>query len=186
MQKTNQIKLASIVCLITGLVLLFEFSGLRDNFTVDYLKSSIESHLFLGSIIFIAVFTLGNLIQIPGWIFLAAAVLTLGKITGGMLTYVAALTSCITTYFLIRFIGDDALRDFDSKIAKKLFLLLDSRPILSIVLLRIIFQTLPVLNYSLALSRLQFKHYLIGTLLGLPLPIAIYCLFFEFIAKQLL
>jgi hypothetical protein len=29
---------------------------------------------------------LGNLVQIPGWIFLAAAVLTLGRFWGGLAT----------------------------------------------------------------------------------------------------
>lgn len=186
MQRQNQIKLASVGCLILSFYLLFELTGLRDNFTIEYLRTAIEEHLLVGALIFIAIFTLGNLIQIPGWILLAAAVFALGKIHGGLLTYCAAITSCIVTYFLIRFIGQDALRDFDSKIAKKLFALIDTKPIVSIILLRMVFQTLPVLNYSLALSRIQFRHYLIGTVLGLPLPILVYCLFFDYLSSHLL
>jgi len=45
------------------------------------------------------------------------------------------------------------------------------------------FQTLPALNVALALSGVRFRAYLAGTLLGLPLPIALYCLFFEQIAR---
>ncbi|MFD2271350.1 hypothetical protein ACFS07_10105 [Undibacterium arcticum] len=44
-------------------------------------------------------FCLGNLIQIPGWIFLAAAVLALGRTWGGMASYVAAVVSCTVTFF---------------------------------------------------------------------------------------
>jgi len=53
------------------------------------------------------------------------------------------------------------------------------------VLLRMLFQTLPALNYTLALTGVKFRDYLIGTLLGLPLPIALYCLFFDFLARVL-
>ena len=47
------------------------------------------------------------------------------------------------------------------------------------------FQTVPALNYTLALSGVPFRAYLIGTLLGLPLPIALYCLFFDYLARTL-
>jgi len=53
------------------------------------------------------------------------------------------------------------------------------------VMLRIVFQSVPALNYTLALSGVRFRDYLTGTLLGLPLPIAVYCLFFDVLAKAL-
>ena len=46
-------------------------------------------------------------------------------------------------------------------------------------------QTLPALNYTLALSGVRMRHYVLGTLLGLPLPIALYCIFFDYLAKVL-
>ncbi len=52
-------------------------------------------------------------------------------------------------------------------------------------LLRVVFQTVPALNYTLALSGVRARDYLIGTSLGLPLPIALYCLFFDYLAKAL-
>ena len=48
-----------------------------------------------------------------------------------------------------------------------------------------LFQTLPALNYALAMSGVKFRDYLIGTLLGLPLPIFLYCLFFDYLAVVL-
>jgi uncharacterized membrane protein YdjX (TVP38/TMEM64 family) len=38
------------------------------------------------------------------------------------------------------------------------------------------------LNYALAMSGIRFRNYLIGTLVGLPLPIAAYCVFFDFLS----
>jgi uncharacterized membrane protein YdjX (TVP38/TMEM64 family) len=35
------------------------------------------------------------------------------------------------------------------------------------------------------MSGVRFRPYLTGTLLGLPLPILLYCLFFDYLAKAL-
>ncbi len=138
-------------------------------------------HPVSGAALFVALFCLGNLIQIPGWVFLAAAVLTLGKTDGGVLTYLAAVVSCVATYALILMVGGDALRELDSPLARRILGYIDERPLLSVFAPRTLFQTVPPLNYSLALSGVPFRHYLTGTMLGLPLPIAVYCLAFDFL-----
>ena len=164
---------------------VFELSGLRDNFSLEFLQRRILENKISGLLIFVLLFSLGNLIQIPGWVFLAAAVLALGRTMGGIATYIAASISCVVTFLTIRFVGGDALRQLNNKIAVRLLRQLDAHPIKSIVLLRILFQTMPALNYALALSGVKFRNYLLGTLLGLPLPIALYCLFFDYLAKAL-
>ena len=62
---------------------------------------------------------------------------------------------------------------------------LDAKPFQSVLLLRILFQTVPALYVALALSRVRSRHYLWGTLLGLPLPIFLYCLFFDHVRMLL-
>jgi uncharacterized membrane protein YdjX (TVP38/TMEM64 family) len=136
-------------------------------------------------VLFVLLFSLGNLIQIPGWVFLAAAVLTLGRTWGGVVTYVAAVTSCVLTFVTIRAVGGDALRLLKNRTAVRLLRELDAHPIASVALLRMLFQTVPALNFALAMSGIKFRNYLIGTLIGLPLPIALYCNFFDFLAMGL-
>jgi uncharacterized membrane protein YdjX (TVP38/TMEM64 family) len=178
-------QLFSVVLFLAILFAAFEFSGLREQFSLDFLRYRIFENKLGGLLIFVLLFCLGNLIQIPGWLFLAAAVLALGKAWGGVATYIAACTSCAFTFFVIRQIGGDALRKLDSRIALRLLGQLDARPVRSVLALRVLFQTVPALNYSLALSGVGFRNYLIGTLLGLPLPIFLYCLFFDYLAMLL-
>ena len=178
-------QLLAVVLFLALLFAIFELSGLRDHFNLKFLQQAILENRVTGLLIFILLFSLGNLIQIPGWIFLAAAVLTMGPILGGMVTYIAACLSCVATFFTIRLVGGDALRQLNSAVAARLLRQLDARPIRIVLLLRVIFQTVPALNYTLALSGVRFRAYLIGTLLGLPLPIALYCLFFDYLAKTL-
>lgn len=178
-------RLLAVALFLSVLLTVFELSGLREHFNLAFLQQQIAANRLSGLMIFIMLFSLGNLIQIPGWIFLAAAVLTLGRSWGGLATYIAACTSCVITFLAIRLVGGDALRQLKSKTATRLLARLDARPISSVALLRVLFQTVPALNYALALSGIRFRHYLVGTLLGLPLPIALYCVFFDYLAMAL-
>ena len=126
-------------------------------------------------------FCLGNLAQVPGWIFLASAVLVFGRSVGGMVTYISAVTSCAITFLTVRFMGGAALCQFDNRLATRLLDQLQAHPVRNIIVLRTIFQTLPALNFTLALSGTGFRNYMMGTLLGLPLPIAAYCLLFDYL-----
>ena len=178
-------RLLGVVLFLGLLFAVFELSGLRAHFNLEFLRQQIDDHLLGGPLFFVLLFSLGNLIQIPGWIFLAAAVLALGRSMGGFVTYVAAIVSCVMTFIAIRFVGGDALRQLDNPVIVRILRHLDTRPIRSVVFARTLFQTAPPLNYALAMSGIKFRDYLAGTLLGLPLPIFLYCVFFDYLGQWL-
>lgn len=178
-------RILTVILFLGLLFAVFELTGLRAHLNLQFLQQQIDDHLLSGLLLFVLLFTLGNLIQIPGWIFLAAAVLALGRTNGGLVTYVAAIVSCLTTFILIRFVGGDALRQLDNATIVRILRHLDAHPLRSIVFARTLFQTAPPLNYALAMSGISFKEYLLGTLLGLPLPIFLYCLFFDYLEQWL-
>ncbi len=180
----RQRRLLGVLGFLAVLFAAAEISGLREHFSLAFLRGELAAHPVTGLATYALLFVLGNLIQIPGWIFLAAAVLTLGRIGGGLTTYVAATLACCVTYFTVRFLGGDALRQLKSPLAHRLLSRLDAHPLSSIFLLRLCFQTLPALNVALALSGIGFWTYLLGTLIGLPLPIAGYCLFFDALSHR--
>lgn len=178
-------RLFLVVIFLILLVAIVHFSGLRGNFNHGFLHKKFIDNAFTGLLMFVTLFVVGNLIQIPGWIFLAAAVLALGKLWGGFATYLAAVTSCIVTFGVIRVLGGDALRQIENKYAARILGSLNNHPMKCVFLLRLLFQTAPALNFALAMSGIQFRSYLVGTMLGLPIPIAVYCLFFDYIATIL-
>jgi uncharacterized membrane protein YdjX (TVP38/TMEM64 family) len=178
-------RLIAVVLFLAVLLAVFELSGLRGHFNLAFLQQQINENRITGLLVFILLFVLSNLIQIPGWIFLVAAIVTLGRGWGGLATYIAASLSCVVTFLTIRLVGGAALRELKSKTAQRLLGRLDAHPIQSVFLLRVLFQTFPPLNYALSLSGIPFRKYMTGTLLGLPLPIAFYCLLFDYLAKLL-
>lgn len=178
-------RLVLVLLFIATILLVVQLTGIRQHFELDFIRAQFEHHLITGTATFILLFALGNLIQIPGWIFLAAAVLALGQIWGAAVTYVAAVMSCILIFLLIRLVGGDALRNLDSGIARRLLQQLDRRPVWSQFWLRTLFQTAPALNYTLALSGVRLRDYCVALLIGLPLPIVLYSLFIDYLAMAI-
>jgi len=178
-------KLLYIVVFFVVLYLVVEVTGFRARLSPETIKDLFLTHTLWGLVLFCLAFSVGNLLYVPGWVFLVGADFALGKDWGGMATFAAAMCSSIVSFVLIRRVGGAALRSFNHKWADKIFAHLDERPILSVTLLRLLFQTLPALNYALALADIRFRDYLVGTFLGLPLPILLYCYFFEFIFQHL-
>ncbi|MEO7106375.1 MAG: VTT domain-containing protein [Rhodoferax sp.] len=178
-------RLLAVVLLLAALFALVHWTSLQEDFSLAFLRHELADNQLTGLVIFVLLFVVGNLVQIPGWIFLAAAVLILGRLGGAVVTYVAASTSCAFTFLSVRWVGGDAVRQLKGKLAIRLMTQLHAHPIRIVVVLRTLFQTLPALNYALAMSGIRFRQYMLGTLLGLPLPIAVYCIFFDSL-RQLL
>jgi len=182
---TRYRRLILLALLLLTVLLTVELTGLREQFSLPALRALLEANLAVGLLLFVLAFVIGNLIQLPGWPFLAAAILALGTVVGGLVTYMAACVSCLVTFQVVKGLGGSALRDIDKPLAKKILSRLDRHPVRSVVLLRLLFQTMPALNYTLALSGVKRRDYLLGTLLGLPLPLLVYCFFFDRIARVL-
>lgn len=174
-------RLLVLLTFILALASIAHGTGMRDYLTVPYLKARLSENPWSGLSIFVMLFCLGNLLHVPGWIFLAAAVLVFGRTQGGVATYVAANVSCVFTFVAIRMVGGDVSGKLNSTLAVRLLAQLHAHPVRNVVLLRTLFQTLPALNYALALTGLRLRHFVMGTLLGLPLPIAVYCVFFDYL-----
>ena len=178
-------RLIGVVVFVVALLLAAQLTGLRDNLSLAYVRDAFLSHKVGGILLFVMLFAMGNLIQLPGLVFLAAAVLALGRGWGGVVTLIAANVSCAITFLAFRVIGGDALMQLENPLARRIFVHLHRHPVIGVALLRVLFQTLPSLNVALALSGIKVRHYLVGTFVGVPLPIALYCVFFDVLASAL-
>lgn len=92
----------------------------------------------------------------------------------------AAMCSLTISFSLIRAVVVTALRSFNHRWADKIFAHLDERPIVSVALLRLMFQMVPALRYALALAGIRFFDDSIGTVLELPNPFLFDSSFFDF------
>jgi uncharacterized membrane protein YdjX (TVP38/TMEM64 family) len=88
-------RLLGVVFFLAFLLVIFEASGLREHFNLQFIRQLILRHRIEGLALFVLLFSLGNLVHVPGLVFLAAAVVALDRLWGGIVTYAAAVTSWI-------------------------------------------------------------------------------------------
>ncbi len=179
-------KLLFIGAFFAGLFLIVQVTGLRNQLAPETIRELFEEHVLVGLGLFCLAFSIGNLLYVPGWVFLVGAVFALGKEWGGLATFIAGLCSSTMSFYIIRSLGGKALRSLNHRWADRIFTHLDKRPVISVTLLRLLFQTLPALTYALALADIRFRHYFLGTFLGLPIPIFLYCYFFDVVFQYVL
>ncbi len=180
------LRLVALAVVLVGIVVVARATGLSEQISVESLRAWMEGAGLLGIGVFVAVFCLGELIHIPGMVFVAAAILAYGRLQGGALSYLAALVSVSVSFWVVRLVGGKPLAALKHRIFQRILAKLDNRPVLTVALLRMVFWLTPALNYALALSSLRFRDYLLGSALGLVLPIALAALLFEWAVALLL
>jgi uncharacterized membrane protein YdjX (TVP38/TMEM64 family) len=124
---------------------------------------------------YIALFIVGGLLQVPGVLFVIAAHFAFGPLVGFAAAYVGAILAVTVSFSLVR-----ALRGRDAEPARLPFAwaqrILDraeSRPILSVVILRLVFFLSPPLNVGLGFSKLRTRDYVVGSAIGLAAPLGV-------------
>ena len=151
--------------------------GLAYYFDKDRLRKAVENAGYWGVALYVAIFAIGELLHVPGMVFVAAGVFAYGKWVGGALAIAGALFSVTVSFWVVRIVGGQALKQVRWKRMRQLLDKLDEKPIRVVAMLRILFWLAPAVNYALAMSSVRFRDFLIGTVLGLP-PILIAAIVF--------
>ncbi len=164
-------RLVAVVALFAALWLVGDATGVIDRFDQDEVRRMVADAGPWGILLFVAVFTAGELLHVPGMVFIAAAILAWGQLTGFFVALGAAVVSVSVSFVVVRAIGGKALARIERPLMKKLLARLHARPVLTIVTLRAVFWLSPPLNYALAMTDLRFRDYLVGSAIGLVIPI---------------
>ncbi|MBI5479254.1 MAG: VTT domain-containing protein [Deltaproteobacteria bacterium] len=172
-------RIAALVALIVGLLVLGKVTGLTAYLTTERIRTTVEAAGWWGALLLIALFCVGELVHVPGFGFVAAAVIAYGRLGGGGLGYVGALCSVSVSFFVVRGVGGKALGAIRWRFVQRILGHLDAHPVRTITILRLILWMAPQLNYALALSRVRYRDYLLGSALGLALPLAGMALLFD-------
>ncbi len=178
-------KLAPLIAVILLVFLTVELLGLRENFSKAFIEQTIEDNIVLGSMMFILMFVIANFIQLPGIIFLTAAIVVLGAVKAAILIYFATIFSCLFSYFVIGFLGGDAIRALEGKYVQFWLNKVDSQPFKSVLILRSLFGTTPALNYALCLTGVNFKHYMVGSCIGLIFPAIVHTFLLQWVVSNI-
>jgi uncharacterized membrane protein YdjX (TVP38/TMEM64 family) len=167
------IRLILVAALVIALVIAGRASGLFAALSTDKVRAIVQSAGAWGALIYLVLFSVGEFIHVPGMVFVAAAVLAWGRVGGGALAFVAAVVSVTVSFVVVRAVGGQPLATLRNPRARALLARLDERPLTTVIILRLMLWLLPGVNYALALSAIRFRPYLIGSAIGLLLPISV-------------
>ena len=173
------LRLLALAVVLVGMVVAGHASGVTEGLTVDAVRARAQQAGPLGVVSFLVVFCVGELLHVPGLVFVAAGVLAYGQLQGGVIGFVGALLSVSFSFWVVRTVGGSALAEIERPWIRRALARLESRPVLTVAILRTVFQMSPPLNYALALTPIRFGQYLAGSALGLVLPMLLAVFFFE-------
>jgi uncharacterized membrane protein YdjX (TVP38/TMEM64 family) len=148
-------------------------SGVSHGLNAAALEASMRQAGPFGAFVFVGAFVLGVLAYLPGAIFVAAGTLAYGKVLGFALNFSAAVLAMCVSFGVARAIGGQQLDQATSPRLHKLVERIERRPVLTLVVLRAVLFISPPLNTALALSRIRFREFAVGSAIGLILPMAI-------------
>jgi uncharacterized membrane protein YdjX (TVP38/TMEM64 family) len=169
--KQRLIRIGILAGVTIAIFVALKLSGALDDFDARRVRGHVEAAGIWGALLYVVMFSAGELIHIPGMVFVAAGIMAYGRTVGFGLALAGSLCSVVVSFVLVRAIGGKALAEIERPWMKRIMAKLDQRPILTVVVLRSVLWLAPALNYALALSSIRFRDYLIGSAIGLLVPI---------------
>jgi uncharacterized membrane protein YdjX (TVP38/TMEM64 family) len=181
----THLRLAILAFVLIGLFTIGSYYDITERMDVEAIRGLVVDAGALGWFLYVAIFSGGEFVHIPGLVFVAAGILVYGKLLGFGLAFVASVVSVCFSFFVVRRIGGTPLERAQNPRLQNALAHLDERPIRTVLVMRLIFWLAPPLNYALALTGLRFRDYLIGSALGLLIPIAAAAYFFDWLITLL-
>lgn len=170
-QKKNvALRIGGLILFIITSILLVKYTAIGAWLSLESMQYMVEQTGFWGVLIFIALFVTSAVMNIPGTAFLLLAIMLFGYWQGAVFAYVGALIGAWATFVLGRTMGGKALTEIKNPTVKKLLAEVEVRPIRTLIVLRILVQFSPFVGYTLALTNIKQRQYMIGNVIGILIP----------------
>lgn len=131
-----------------------------------------------GVLVFVAAFSVGQLLYIPGFVFVAVAGLAYGPVWGSIASIIAATISVTVSFFIVRTIGGQPLTQITQPFLKRWFDRLEQEPMRSMIVIRLFLWAIPPVNYTLAMSGVTFRDYILAAVIGMTPPFVVISVLF--------
>src|SRR5262249_22587008 len=100
-----RLRLTAAIALALVLLGIGRVLDWQQHLTVESLRATIASAGTAGVVLYVIAFCLGELLHVPGLVFIAAGVLAYGPALGGLLAFLGAVASVSVSFWVVRAIG---------------------------------------------------------------------------------
>jgi uncharacterized membrane protein YdjX (TVP38/TMEM64 family) len=169
-QKRNHLAGVGIaLALLTLLPLAAPWFGLGS--PVAAFRDFVERAGAWAGLAFVGLFVVTVVVQIPAFAFVFAAPSLFALPQACLLCVVASYLAVLLNFAVVRKFGGQPLAEIERPLLKRIFAQLESHPVRTVALLRLLTVMFPPVTSALALTRLRARDHALGSLFGIPLPI---------------
>lgn len=179
MGRASVIRLVVLAALVVAVVVVRHTTRFGAALSAAHLRELVQHAGAAGIGVFLLAFACGELLHVPGLVFVATAVMAWGRLAGGALAYLGALIAVSLAFAVVRTVGGQPLGELKQPRVRAILARLEEQPIRTVAVLRLLLWLAPALTYALALSRVKYRHYVAGSAIGLALPVAAAAALFE-------
>lgn len=183
MSRARLLRLALLAAVVITLVVVRYTTSFGASLSTAHIRDLVQHAGAAGIALFILAFCVGELLHVPGLVFVGAAVLAWGRLAGAVAAYVAALVALSVSFAVVRAIGGQPLGEIRQPRLRAVLARLEQRPIATVAVLRLFLLLAPALNYALALSPVRYGDYLAGSAIGLVIPVAAASTLLEYLLR---
>ncbi|MGH1337298.1 MAG: TVP38/TMEM64 family protein [Aureispira sp.] len=172
-KKKLLLRISLLMAVMLGLIALAKYTPLGAYFDLEALQILIQQAGNWGILLYLLIFLLGTLMNVPGAVFVIFAVLTYGWGWGTLLAYSGAVICALINFWVARFLGGQSLAEIKNKRLQKALSRIDTHPIQTVCWLRVFMLLSPLINYALALTPMKSRQFLIANSLAMVFPMLI-------------
>lgn len=178
--KNKWVRLGILVFLLAGIYVVAEMAGFTEKLTVERIRAWMRAAGVAGFVVFVATFAIGELLYIPGLVWVAAAALAYGPVLGAVASILAGAISVAISFVIVRTIGGQPLTEISTPFFKKWLDRLEEHPLKSMIVIRLFLWAMPPVNYTLAMSGVRFRDYMLAAVIGITPAFVIFSFLFSF------
>ncbi len=169
------------LCLVYWLA---QRTGILDQASPEGVRDLVAQWGVLGVSVYLAAFVVGQLVFVPGMVFVVAASLAFGELNGFLLSMLGSVLSVSLSFFMARLMGGKPLAAPQGVWLVRLMGQLETYPVSSMAMMRLLVGTAPWLNYLLGMSSVSFRHYLLASIIGIWPAVLLTVLFTEWLLRN--
>lgn len=173
---SKRIKLGLLGAFLAAVVWLYS-SGAHEGVDAQALQAWIRGAGAWGAVVFVAVYGLLQPLGVRSVFFLLSAPMIWPPMHAVALSWFGAVVASVLAFAFARFVARDWAQSHASARIRKLDDRLAEDGFRVVTLLRLVFYTTPALQFALGVSRVRFRPFLFGTIVGV-LPFTLLMTFF--------
>jgi uncharacterized membrane protein YdjX (TVP38/TMEM64 family) len=157
---------AALIIVIAAVVGGAYWSGWLSYANPQQLRALLLEAGVWGPLLFIVLFTVAELINVPGALFVVGASLTWPPAMAMAVAYAGAMSAAVTAFAVARYLAADVVRrylparfhTYDKRLA--------ANGLWTVIVLRLLFFLAPWVHMGLGVSRVSFRDFVLGTAIG--------------------